>query len=192
MAEPGARDAGGAPRRAALLARLRSNARPRVWAAGSAVICMGAAGSLFWTPAPFLLWNASPSTIPGLYLVAAPAHLETGDIVVAWAPRRARDLAAARSYLPLAVPLVKPVAAVAGDRVCAAGRRIFIQGRLAALRQARDPSGRPLPWWSGCRMLRPGELFLLSERVPLAFDGRYFGVTSARALVGKARLLWAH
>jgi type IV secretory pathway protease TraF len=88
------------------------------------------------------------------------------------------------------VPLVKRAAAVAGDRVCARQRRIFINGKSVALRRARDPSGRPMPWWSGCARLQDGELFLLSAAGPLAFDGRYFGVTRASEVIGRARLLW--
>jgi type IV secretory pathway protease TraF len=48
-----------------------------------------------------------------------------------------------------------------------------------------------MPWWSGCRRLERGELFLLSPAGPLAFDGRYFGVTRPLELIGKAHLLWA-
>jgi len=63
---------------------------------------------------------------------------------------------------------VKPVAAIAGDRVCALGRAILINDRLAAMRRRTDPSGRPMPWCTGCRLLGPGELFLLSGAVPEA------------------------
>jgi type IV secretory pathway protease TraF len=66
-----------------------------------------------------------------------------------------------------------------------------VNGRLAAVRRPRDPRGRIMPSWSGCRVLRSGELFLLSPGVADAFDGRYFGVTRKAELIGKARLLWA-
>lgn len=111
-------------------------------------------------------------------------------MVIAWAPRPARALAAGRGYLPLNVPLVKRVQAVAGDRICAARERVFVNGRPAALRRSSDPEGRRMPSWSGCRLLRPGELLLLSEGVRLAFDGRYFGVTQSGDVIGKATLLW--
>jgi len=112
-------------------------------------------------------------------------------MVVAWAPGWARRLAAARGYLPATVPLVKPVAAAAGDRVCAKGSRILVNGHVAAVRRLHDMKGRPMPWWHGCRRLPRGELFLLSAGVGGAFDGRYFGVTRAGELIGRARLLWA-
>lgn len=146
--------------------------------------------TIFWPPQPLLLWNPSPSSPVGLYAVTAPDRFGVGDFAVAWAPPAARRLAAVRSYLPIHVPLVKRVAAAAGDRVCARATRILINGRLAALRRRRDPSGRPMPWWTGCARLGPGQILLLSAAGPLAFDGRYFGPTGARQVIGKARLLW--
>lgn len=149
-------------------------------------------GSLLSPPKPLLLWNASASMAPGLYVVRSPASLRAGDIVVAWAPPSARRLAAARGYRPYGVPLVKRAAGLAGDRVCATRQRIAVNGVAAAIRRARDPAGRPMPSWSGCARLRSDEVFLLSTgSSPYAFDGRYFGVTRASELIGKGRLLWA-
>jgi type IV secretory pathway protease TraF len=159
--------------------------------AAAASLVTALTSTLLVAPRPALVWNASASSARGLYGVTPPARLRRGEMVVAWAPPGARRLAAARSYLPSAVPLVKPVAAVAGDQVCAIRERILINGRIAAVRRGRDPSGRPMPWWSGCRRLRTGELFLLSAGVRQAFDGRYFGVTDEREILGKASLLWA-
>lgn len=112
-------------------------------------------------------------------------------MVVAWAPPRARKIAAERGYLPANVPLVKRVAAASGDRVCTSGRAVIVNGRRLAQGRARDPAGRPMPSWSGCTRLRSGDLLLLSRDSPLAFDGRYFGITSAGEVIGKARLLWS-
>ena len=47
-----------------------------------------------------------------------------------------------------------------------------------------------MPRWTGCRRLSGGEYFLLMDS-PLSFDGRYFGVTQRKDLVGRAVLLWA-
>jgi conjugative transfer signal peptidase TraF len=161
------------------------------WCVASLIVSTALAGSLLWPPVPVLLWNASASSKIGLYRVTQSARPRVGDTVVAWAPSGARRLAATRRYLPSNVPLVKRVGAIAGDRVCAARDQIFVNGRVAALRRSRDPAGRAMPWWSGCRVLRPGQLFLLSAGVSQAFDGRYFGVTRRGELVGKAKLLWA-
>jgi type IV secretory pathway protease TraF len=112
-------------------------------------------------------------------------------MVLAWAPDAARRLAAERRYLPYNVPLVKHVAAAGNDRICAAGEAVFVNGQFAALRQSEDASGRPLPWWTGCRLLAPGEAFLLMPGAPDSFDGRYFGATEPSRILGRARLLWA-
>jgi type IV secretory pathway protease TraF len=96
-----------------------------------------------------------------------------------------RDLAASREYLPPDASLIKPVAALAGDRVCRLDGRITINGRLAAFAQQADKSGRVLPEWAGCKTLIEGELFLLSNAEG-SFDGRYFGVTPRSALIANA------
>jgi type IV secretory pathway protease TraF len=146
--------------------------------------------TLFWPPRPLLLWNASASAPIGLYAVGEPTRIRVGDMVVAWVPPAGRRLAAARGYLPERVPLVKKVAAEAGDSVCAVGEALFVNGRFEAPRRLRDAAGRPLPNWTGCEDLGAGEYLLLMPS-PDSFDGRYFGMTAQADLVGRARLLWA-
>ena len=171
--------------------RDRRLGRLRIWAAaGSAAAVTALAATLFWPPGPLLLWNSTASAPLGLYRVGTPSGLEPGDMVVAWAPLEARRVASERGYAPFNVPLVKIVAAGAGDEVCAAGEAIFINGRLEARRRASDPLGRPLPWWNGCTRLSAGELFLLTPGEPDSFDGRYFGVSYEAEIVGRARLIW--
>lgn len=162
-----------------------------LWTAGAAVAATAALATLLWPPRPALVWNASASSPLGLYSVGPAEGARPGDMVIAWPPDAARELGARRHYLPRNVPLVKRVAAAAGDRVCAVGEAIFVNGRLQTLRRVADPSGRPMPWWSGCARLGAGELFLLTPAVPDAFDGRYFGVTARQQVVGRARLIWA-
>ena len=155
---------------------------------GGITVPLGA--SILWKAPTFLVWNASASAPVGLYRVHAGTSARRGDMVVAWTPEPARTLAAKRHYLPANVPLVKRVAAVAGDRVCAAGSAIVINGRKAAIRLTSDAAGRPMPWWTGCRLLGSGEHFLMMDS-RTSFDGRYFGVTTKDGLVGRAVLLWA-
>jgi conjugative transfer signal peptidase TraF len=159
-------------------------------AAAAAASATAAVGTLLWPPRPFLLWNATASSPVGLYLIGRAEGAGVGDRVAAWPPDEARELGAERHYLPRNVPLVKRVAATAGDRVCAIGEAIFVNGRLETLRSERDPSGRPMPWWTGCEVLGAGDLFLLTPDVPQAFDGRYFGISRRHQIVGHARLIW--
>ena len=156
-------------------------------------ICLGLGlllGTAVVAPAPRLVWNVSASAPIGLYHVMPGAGVRSGDMVVARLPPQVRALAAERHYLPSNVPLVKRVAAVAGNRVCAIGEAIFVNGRHVAGRRSHDGEGRPMPSWMGCRRLGASELFLLME-ASASFDGRYFSVTSAGDVTGKAKLLWA-
>lgn len=147
-------------------------------------------GSAIFPPPPLLVWNASPSAPMGLYRLSPNAPILIGDVAVTWVPPVARQLAAQRHYLPSNVPLVKQVAAVEGDFVCAIGPDITVNGKWIAARLDRDGKGRTMPWWTGCLQLWPGELFLIATDQPQAFDGRYFGITRAEYVVGKAVLLW--
>ena len=158
-----------------------------------AAVAIGAAvviGSAVFPPAPRLVWNASASAPIGLYAVAPGSLAEPGNMVIARVPMPWRRFAATRRYLPINVPLVKRVAAAAGDEVCALGQEIFVNGRWVAERRVIDGAGRPMPKWSGCVRLRGRQLFLMMD-APASFDGRYFGITDSADVVGKARLLWA-
>ena len=136
---------------------------------------------------PLLIWNASSSVPIGLYLVD-PKPPGAGDLAVVRLPVRTAALAHDRGYLPRGVYLLKPVAAIGGDRVCRHGTHIFVRGALLARALAADSRERPLPRWQGCRILRAGEVFLLSH-APASFDGRYFGPIQPDASVGRARLI---
>lgn len=146
--------------------------------------------SALWKAPVLLVWNTSASAPTGLYRVHADRPVRSGDMVVAWTPKPARSLAARRGYLPANVPLVKRVAAVAGDSICAGGSAVSINGKRVAARQKSDAADRPMPWWNGCHRLSVGEYFLLMDN-PLSFDGRYFGVTRSSDVIGRAELLWA-
>ena len=156
----------------------------------AAVASAGLSATVDLKPRPLWVWNLSASSPLGLYRVSAAGEPKPGSMVVAWLPPAMRRLAAERHYLPANVPLVKRVGAAGNDRVCAAGRSIFINGRLAARRRVEDWAGRAMPWWEGCHRLVRGESFLLSRRGPASFDGRYIGITTAGSILGEARLIW--
>ena len=168
--------------------RLRRRRVALVALIGSTAVPLTA--STLWKVPVLLVWNASASAPIGLYRVHSGGPIRSGDMVVAWTPEPARSLAARRHYLPANVPIVKRVVAVAGDRICAVGTSVSINGNRAAARRNVDSNGRVMPRWTGCRRLSGGEYFLLMDS-PLSFDGRYFGVTQRKDLVGRAVLLWA-
>ncbi len=125
----------------------------------------------------------------GLYRVGPAQALRVGDLAIAFPPAPAAAIAGARGYVPRAVPLLKDIAAIAGQRVCAQGTVVSVDGWPVALRHRLDRRGRPLPWWSGCRRLGMGDLFLLGRSAD-SFDGRYFGPTDRPDVLGRAVPLW--
>lgn len=141
-------------------------------------------------PMPRLVWNASASAPVGFYRVEPPAKIKRGDFVLAWLPGAARQLAAARNYLPANVPLVKRVAALTGDTVCSEHAQVTINGVVAATELGVDSNGRSLPHWYGCQTLGQNKVFLLMVGTPDSFDGRYFGPVASRAIIGKLLPLW--
>lgn len=168
--------------------------RRRILRRRAAILSVGIAllaSTIALPPAPRLVWNASASAPIGLYAVTPGVPVDPGDVVIAKVPDPWRMMAAQRRYIPANVPLVKRVAAVAGDEVCALGQEIFVNGKWLAERRLADAQGRSLPRWNGCVRLRGRQLFLLMADSPASFDGRYFGVTEGGLVVGKARLLWA-
>lgn len=166
--------------------RLRIRRRAALLGAGIAALSL----TIALPPLPRLVWNASASAPIGFYAVSPGAVLKRGDMVIAWLPAEARHLAARRHYLPSNVPLVKRVAGVAGDTICAGDFVATLNGRPVAVRRVADAVGRPLPAWQGCVRLAPGMIFLLMTQTPDSFDGRYFGPTSTRDVIGRATPLW--
>ncbi len=171
----------GPPRRAHLPRRAIAMLELGVGLLGSTIVM---------APLPRLVWNASASAPVGLYANAPGTPVTRGDMVIARPPAAMRPLAAARGYLPADVPLVKRVAAVEGDTVCAFGQEILLDGRQVAERLPVDGHGRALPWWNGCRRLAHGQYFLMMTGNAASFDGRYFGISEAADILGKARALW--
>lgn len=141
-------------------------------------------------PAPRLVWNSSASAPIGLYRNTPAAPFGRGDMVIAKVPHHLRALADARGYIPANVPLVKRVAAVPGDSVCALGQEILLNGQQAGERLPVDGQGRALPQWNGCARLTPGQYFLMMPGETASFDGRYFGLSSGGDIVGRADSLW--
>jgi conjugative transfer signal peptidase TraF len=136
-----------------------------------------------------LMYNPTESAPRGWYRVRTAQRVRVGDFVVVRLPESIASIADSRGYLPLKVPLLKRVGAVAGQSVCVMGAALRIDGVLVAHVRAMDAAGRRLPSWSGCRVLANGELFLLSTN-PSSFDSRYFGPVSFASLRGAAVPMW--
>lgn len=141
-------------------------------------------------PFPRVIWNASASAPLGLYHIHPDSDPPAGALVAVAPPKWLARWLSARGYLPEGVPLLKHVAAKAGQRTCRIGDAVSVDGRRVAIARARDGQGRPLPVWQGCRTLRSGELLLLNPAHPDSLDGRYFGPLPASAVIGRATPLY--
>jgi conjugative transfer signal peptidase TraF len=146
--------------------------------------------SIYAKPMPWLLWNASASVPIGLYGVQRVGKIAVGILAVATPPQPLATFLAARSYLPIGVPLIKPVLALPGQSVCRNGLRITVDRIAVGEALAHDSRGRRLPVWRGCRVIAPSEVFLMNAEEVASFDGRYFGLLPVSAIVGRAIPVW--
>lgn len=138
-------------------------------------------------PAVRIVYNASDSVPVGWYRIEQAHSPRVGSIVLTTLPSDAAALAAQRGYLPLHVPLLKRVGAVAPQHVCIVSGVVRIDSERVAAVLRSDRWGRPLASWPQCRALAEGELFLLSTTNPASFDSRYFGPVYTSAVIGVAQ-----
>ncbi|WCU83877.1 S26 family signal peptidase [Pseudomonas aeruginosa] len=173
--------------------------RSRLVLAGFAAVGLAAlAWAAFVQPLPRLIYNPSDSVPVGWYRVdpqrhgadSLPRPLSVDSVVLTTLPPDVAALAAQRGYLPVHVPLLKRVGAVAPQHVCIVAGQVRIDGVPVAAALPADRLGRLLPSWQHCRPLAEGELFLLSVTNPASFDSRYFGPVSASAVIGIAHPVW--
>lgn len=94
---------------------------------GAAFIALGYA--CLNRPHPMLVYNASTSVPKGWYRINAASPFKPGDWVLVRLPANASTLAMQRGYLPTTVPLLKPVAAVAPQRVCVEQQNVIVDGK---------------------------------------------------------------
>jgi conjugative transfer signal peptidase TraF len=137
---------------------------------------------------PVLLLNRTPSEPPGFYILTARAPAR-GDVIAFKTPAPAFPYAdEGMDYLHHR-PLLKAVAADAGDQVCTTAGELVVNGVARAPIAAVDHRNRALPHWVGCRRLNAGELFVFSARVPNSFDSRYYGPVRLGDVLGVYELV---
>jgi conjugative transfer signal peptidase TraF len=156
---------------------------------------------LSWLGGFSLAINPTDSIEPGVYIMRDRVRvddLKTGDIVSACIPAGAMaEVFKARGYVPESArcpsglsPVIKHLAAQAGDRVAVSNFGVSINGKYQANSKvfSTDSQGNPmghLPMgWS--RVLNEGEFFLIATRIDRSLDSRYYGLIRTMDLQGKA------
>jgi conjugative transfer signal peptidase TraF len=145
--------------------------------------------------------NESPSLPIGIWRVSPlDRELRSADVVSFCPPdtptfreARRRDYVGTGLCEGAYEPLLKPVAAVAGDRVGQTDDGISINGRLIANSKSlnRDGLGRTLPSPGAHDVIvAKGEVWVISSYNPLSFDSRYFGPIPISNTEGLARPLF--
>lgn len=177
----------------------RRNCRRTALASGVAGALL--AGTLVTARLVGIRVNDTASMPRGLWQISTvAAPLRRGEVVAVCLPvtTPVRE-AAARGYLSAGncaggyEPLVKPVAAVAGDLVTVTPQGVVVDGQpvenTAPL--VRDSAGRPLrPVPTGAYPVMAGQVWLLSGHDRRSFDSRYFGPVPAANVQGVARPVW--
>jgi len=146
----------------------------RPWIFSLAVVAAMAMAST-WANRQIVI-NTSLSVPPGLYVRSSdPPHV--GAIVDFRIPPAAREYVRARTgNCGESWYILKPIAAGPGDRVDTTGDWLIINGqRTGPMPPSDDGNGHQLPIWRACRVLRPDEFFVFSNRIPNSFDSRCYG-----------------
>lgn len=139
---------------------------------------------------PKVLYNPSLSAPIGWYEITQTEEYFVGDLVAAWLPKDAEILAQRRGYLPENTPVIKTIAAAAGDEYCVKDDALKIVGQPDRLILSTDSQGRDMPGQlEGCRRLKSGKFLLVSNLIETSFDSRYFGEVDRSELIGRAELI---
>lgn len=147
-----------------------------------------ASAAVWWISCTFTI-NVTPSVPRGIYRYEE-GMLRKGDLAsVCLPPSWLTEAALERGYLLKGgcpggyAPVIKRVAAAAGDRVSIGESGISVNGEHLpeTVPKEKDSKGRVLPLLIANRRLRNGEFVLASENDPKGFDSRYFGILSGVA-----------
>ena len=148
------------------------------------------AGTIVAKPSPIYIWNSSESVPLGIYRMRAASNYYVTELVAVQPPEPLATYLDRNGYLPTGVPMLKRVRALPGQTVCRTGSTITVDGIAIGEARERDRRGRPLPVWEGCDFVEDGKLFLMNWQTADSFDGRYFGMTPATAVIGRVLPVW--
>lgn len=127
--------------------------------------------------------NITPSEPVGIYRLV-PGGIARGALVVLKQPD---DSAVLRRYAPAHLPLIKRVAAIAGDMVEVGARGVYVNGNRwpESAPLTHDQEGRSLrPYPFGVYRVAEGMLWVMSNH-SRGLDSRYFGPVPAGSVISR-------
>ncbi len=148
------------------------------------------AGTIVAKPFPIYIWNSSESVPLGLYRLRTASNYYVAELVAVQPREPLATYLDRNGYLPAGVPMLKRVLALPGQTICRNGTTITVDGIEMGEARERDSRGRTLPVWEGCDIVEDGKLFLMNWQAADSFDGRYFGMTPATAVIGRVLPVW--
>ncbi len=155
--------------------------RGRRWARSNTVVALLLGGCLL-----SLRWvrvNIEPSVPVGVYLLhTARAPLTRGTLVLLPVPARVQRWKSSWT------PLLKPVAAVAGETACVRDGGLVIDDEHYG-RVYPEAGGYRLPHMEGCLTVGEGHIFVASKAYR-SLDSRYFGPVQVTEVTARATPLW--
>jgi len=140
---------------------------------------------------------ASNSLPPGLYRIVQPGK---GSDLLICPTGIAETVSIEREYRVKSfgcgdgyAPLLKPIAARAGDTITLSQAGVTVNGKLLqnSKQYPKDGIGRPMPMVPfGTYAVLPGTVWVISSYNRFSFDSRYFGPVRLDEKVKYAKLLW--
>jgi conjugative transfer signal peptidase TraF len=149
-------------------------------------------GTIVAQPYPIYIWNSSASVPVGLYRVRPMTTLIVTELVAIKPPDLLAVFLNLNGYLPIGVPMLKRVLALPGQKVCRDRLTIAVDGAEVGQAQERDGRGRPLPTWTGCRVIAHGDIFVMNWQSTDSLDSRYFGPLPVSAVIGRVVPVWTN
>ncbi|MCY2925674.1 MAG: signal peptidase I [Planctomycetota bacterium] len=115
-----------------------------------------------------------------------------GEVVVFRGPAATADDPAVQKHFPGTAVAIKRVAAVEGDRVDMINNGFYVNGVKVAIPLSRATWREYSPFMPAYPLVvPPGKVFLLGDNSPRSLDGRVWGLTDLKSLIGLAGVIYA-
>ena len=133
--------------------------------------------------------NYTDSLPEGVYRLYPVTEINLNTLIAIDVPEPYKDMVYGRGWLIRGGILIKPVAAMSGDRIDINDSKLYINGRYFGPVFKQDLQGLPLPGVSGSYELKKDGLFLASPYAR-SFDSRYFGPVTKDSILAEAKPVW--